>query len=124
MVAVAQFSDRGTTIVRSLQSVLHALDEHKSPAERAAIYESLAAHIRSAAPMSLLGVADTLEPLREITIPGADGARVEVKAIDNGDQLDFYVQDATGHDADVVLSPAAASQLRDGIARVMASRGR
>lgn len=111
------FSDRATTIVRSLQSVLHALDEHPSNAEREQIYSVLVSHIRSAQPMALLGgVADIVEPLARETIALGNGASVDL-SVDDGVTV-MYVVEASGKDVAVPVSPAKAGELRAVLARV------
>src|SRR5687767_6949739 len=97
---VTAFSDHATAIVRSVQSVLHALDDLKSSAEREQIYAVIVAHVRSAMPM-VLGAAAVIEPVNEIVHPLGDGARYELRR--RGEWIDLYVHDAFGHDVDVGL---------------------
>lgn len=115
MVALNQFSERGTTLVRSLQSVLHAIDEHKSQPEKEQIYGVLVAHVRSAMPM-LLGTAPDTAPIQRIVDPPvrvdlADGSFYELSILERW--LVLYVKDSAEHDADIKLTHGQATVLRE-----------
>ncbi len=115
------FSDRGRALIRTFQAAFHALIDHKSEAERMAIYDVIASHVRSSAPMALLGHADTLEPLTESMIVLADGAFVELRAVDG--KVSLYVMDTTSGDACVSLTAAHVEQLRRDLPRVLLGVG-
>lgn len=115
----SHMSDRALALLRTFRSAFAALDDHKSHPERDQIYALIASHLRSASPMSM-GAADLIEPLPEVVQPLSDGARYELRIID--EKLNLYVMDALQHDCDVGLTTGQAEQLRRDIARVMGSR--
>lgn len=84
--------------------------------EVAALFEAVAAHLRSAAPLALLGPSSMLEPLTEARIPLADGALVELTVTERG--VLMYVQDASGHDVAVPVPAVPAEEIRAALARV------
>lgn len=106
-----------TDLARRFASDFEAVKElqKSQPAEVAVLYESIAAHLRSAAPMSLLGVA-ALEPLTEAKVPLGDGAVVELTSTDRG--VLMYVADASGHDVAVPVHAQQAEEIRTALARV------
>ena len=109
-----QFSSRGFQIVGDLRRILNVLDDHHG-AERQQIYELLAAHLRSASPMALLGGAADVEPVSQARIPLKAGS-VEVSS-DEG-EIVLYVVDASGRDVGVGMSQAQAVELRSVLGRV------
>jgi hypothetical protein len=117
MATASQFSDRGLALVRTFRAAFSALSEHKSDVERTQINEIIANHLRSSAPMALLGTADVLEPTSEVIVPLQDGARIDL-TIDEG-TLVMYVVEASGKDAAVPLSAGRAEDLRRGLARMI-----
>lgn len=119
MVGLPSMSDRGLTLVRSLRSVLHALDEHYSAAEREQIYASLAAHLRSASPMAF-GVPVDPEPLRRATIVCAAGT---LDLTNDDGTLVLYAVEASSKDAAVGMTAEQVEQLRAALGRVLASGG-
>jgi hypothetical protein len=114
-------SPRFIHLARTFAAAFQAVAEHAKahPHEADRLYESVAGHLRSAAPMTLLGVSDVVEPTAEATISLGDGARVEVRMLDG--KLNLYVADALQHDADVGLTASQAEQLRRDLARVLAA---
>lgn len=122
MAVNSTFSDRAYSIVRTFRATFAALADHKSESERAAIIEIVASHLRSSAPLALLGAADMIDPAREALVVALDGARIELSISDDG-KLILYVIDAAGADAAALLSQKLAGQLRAELARVMASGG-
>lgn len=110
----SQFSPRGETIIRSLRSVLHALDEHASQAERSAIYETLISHVRSAMPMAI-GAAAVVEPVVAIgdvplRVDLGGGAFYEIGRNEDG-RVSLYLHDALGCDAAAPLARGQAETL-------------
>lgn len=110
-----QFSSRGFAIVSDLRRSLNALDDHPG-SERQQIYELLAAHLRSAAPMALLGGAADVEPLRQEKIALASGGSVEL-VVDDGVTV-MLVVEPSGKDAAVAVNAQKAGELRTVLARV------
>lgn len=111
------FSPKAQDIVAWFRAAFAALDDHKSQQERVQIYATCVAHIRSAAPMQLLGVSDVLPAATEVVIPLADGARVEVRQMDGA--VSLYVLAADASDAAVSMTDAQAEQVRVGLMQVM-----
>lgn len=127
-VAVPRMSDRGRHISRTFAAAFEALKEHakQHPAEVADIYERLAAHLRSVAPLTLLTPTLDTGPIARIEPPVneiersicADGKyRL---SFDEG-HLALVVTDE-GDTAAGVLTPEMAETLRADIARVMGGR--
>lgn len=118
-VASSHLSDRAQALIRTFRSAFAALDDHKVPAEVAAVYEVIVKHVRSAQPMALLGAADVIEPLASAVVPLSHGARLEVSKLEDG-QLSFYMHDEHNHDADSTATPAQAELLVQAVRQVMA----
>lgn len=108
-------------VAQRLRTALAVLDDLKSSTERDYLYSVLVAHVRSAAPMSLLGAADVIEPTAEVIVPLQDGARIDLN-VDDG-SLVLYVVEPSGKDAAVALSVGRTEDLRRGLSRILASAG-
>lgn len=114
-------SPRFTSLARTLAATFAAIVEHAKshPDEADRLFEAIAAHLRSAAPMVLLGVPDAIDPIAEATIQLSERARIEIRRLDG--KLNLYVHDELDHDADVGLTDAKAEEIRAALARVMAA---
>lgn len=121
MVASPQIIDRQTALERTFAAAFHALDETRDAQVVAHLYEFIVKHVRSAAPMSLLGAADVIEPTAEVIVPLQDGARIDLN-VDDG-SLVLYVVEPSGKDAAVALSVGRTEDLRRGLSRILASAG-
>jgi hypothetical protein len=81
------------------------------PSEVAAFYEAVAAHLRSAAPLALVGPAPLVpDGSSDALIDLGAGALVRLRVLDG--QLNMYVCEAAQHDVNVVLEERAREQLR------------
>ena len=109
-------SPQGAAIVAGIRADLAALDDLRSQPERQQIYELLAAHLRSAAPMALLGGAADVEPLRQEKIALSSGGSVEL-VVDDGVTV-MLVVEPSGKDAAVAVTAGQAGELRTVLARV------
>lgn len=89
--------------------------QKSQPSEVAVVLEAVAEHLRSVAPLSLLGVS-TLDPLEEFIVPLADGARIELRTMDG--RTGLYVLDAAHHDALALMNAAQCEELATGLRRV------
>lgn len=113
---MTHLSPSALSIIASFRAAFAALDDHRSQPERDLVYAVVASHLRSAAPMALLGSADTLAPITEARIPLGDGAFVELSAPDG--RLSLYLHDSTGSDAAAPMTLAQAHELWAVLARV------
>jgi hypothetical protein len=87
----------------------------EQPAEVAALMEAVAAHLRSAAPLSLLA-APELQPSQDALIDLGEGRIVRLRVLDG--RLNMYVCEGPAHDASVALSEVAREQLRAALGSV------
>jgi hypothetical protein len=102
---VAATTPSGDDIIAWARSFFAALDDHRNPAEKQRIYDFVAAHVRSAAPMSFAlpdpALAGEQGP---VVRPLRSGARYELTRTD--DQTLLYLVGADGHDVDLILDEA------------------
>lgn len=112
------FSPELQAILQHFRTGFAALDNHKAGPEVQQAYEYIAAHVRSAAPMAFAAGADLLEPLQRATIPLGEGASVDISSSEDGGLLMLYVVEASGKDAAVPVTSAAATEIRQALARV------
>lgn len=125
--------DRSAALLRTFQAAFKALDDFKSSAERQQIYDFIAAHLRSASPMSLslpdpalapVGVDAPfikVEPETHIRRELGDGAAYDIGISDRF--LRFVMVDVTGDDTMHHFEPSGAKELRDDIERVLLAMG-
>lgn len=103
-------SPTAQSIVAHLRAGLAALDDLKSQPERDLIYQVIASHVRSAAPMAFTGAADLVEPQQEAVVHLDDGQRVELRMIDG--RLNLYAAESHERDTNVRISEGQREQLR------------
>lgn len=102
-------SAEANAIIVALRDCLSRLDEHKSQPERDLVYQAIAAHMRSAAPMAFAGPAD-LVPQQDALIDLGSGAMVRLRVLDG--KLNLFVCENAQHDANVVLDEPKRELLR------------
>lgn len=102
-------SDTATRIVAHLQAALAALDDLKSQPERTAIYDVIAAHLRSASPMSFHAPAPVALDTPDLLIDLGAGSLIRLRMID--EKLTLYVGESGAHDAAVTLTDGQRAQL-------------
>ncbi len=106
-------SSRALAIARTFAAAFDALKEHakQNPSEVAMLYESVASHIRSAAPMAMLVGPPPLIDETDAIIDLGEGSLVRLRVLDG--KLNMYVCEPQGaHDVNVVLGETPREQLR------------
>lgn len=135
--AINSMSSRGVALLRTFAAAFEAAKEHDKlhPHEVQMINESIAAHLRSSAPLSMtMPIPDTgpvprfepeALPSGGMSVQLEDGSWYElIRAERQGGQVvRMYVRDGTAHDVVLMLSPARAEELRVNVARVLAAIG-
>lgn len=110
-------SPAAQSIITALQRELARLDDHKSQPERAVVYAAVAAHLRSASPMSFTGVPDLVPAgSPDALIDLGAGALIRLRILDG--KLNLFVCEAAQHDASVTLSEEHRAQLRGALEAV------
>ncbi len=103
-------SAEANAIIIALRDGLSRLDEHKSQPERDLVYQAIASHMRSAAPMAFVGAPAELVPTSDALIDLGAGQLVRLRVLDG--RLNMYVCEAASHDVNVVLDDSKREQLR------------
>lgn len=127
MVALPTLSDRANALVRTFQAALKALDDHKLHGERSQIYDLLAAHIRSASPMSFALPDPVLAPVDVNSVQVEthvrrdleDGAGYDLRLDDGFLRLTFL--DVTGDNAMHHFVRDRAKEFHEDFGRVLAA---
>ena len=141
--AATTMTPRGLALLRTFRAAFEALTEHGKlhPHEQTIIAEACASHLRSAWPMA---AAAAPAPLETGPTPRIDPSEIDVDTLStqgitilvengrielyrmvgtDGDRLELYVHENTGHDASALLTPDQAKQLLGEVPRVIAAIG-
>jgi hypothetical protein len=133
-VAQSATTSRGVALSRTFVAAFEALKEHAKthPAEVARLYEAIAGHLRSAAPLTLLvsvpevvamaaNVPEAIEPETHIRRDLGDGAAYDIGISDRF--LRLVMVDVTGDDTMHHFEPEIAKAFLDDMRRVLAAMG-
>lgn len=124
-------SQRGRALQRTFAAAFEAAKEHAKthPHEVAQLFEMLASHLRSAAPMALGATAPValelvpaqIEPETSIRVDLGDGAAYHLAIADAFLRLQMF--DVTGDETMHHFEPKTAKAFRDDLTRVLAAMG-
>lgn len=124
-------SDRGRALQRTFAAAFEAAKEHAKhhPHEVVQLYELIASHLRSAAPLSLAAdvpvalasVPPAIDPETHLRRELADGAAYELKI--DGALLMLQFFDVTGDNAMHHFDALGGKDFRDDLSRVLAAMG-
>jgi len=123
----AGLSPRGLALQRTFAAAFEAAKEHAktAPHEVAQLFEMLAAHLRSAAPLALGALATldvaTIEPETSVRVDLGDGASYNLAIVDGFLRLQMF--DVTGDETMHHFEVQAGKTFRDDLSRVLAAMG-
>lgn len=133
-VAKAAPMSRAVALSRTFAAAFEALKEYAktNPAEVAQLYEAIAGHLRSAAPLTLLASVPELaigpvvsppavKPETSVRVDLGDGASYHLVIADEFLRMQFF--DVTGDEAMHHFTPEKAKAFRDDFSRVLAAMG-